>query len=146
MRHVLTVELPSAGIRRIKASHQIEKRGFTSTIRSDQCSNAMPFDFKVIDIHCRHTAEFTGYIICDQNRIRLVNSRIVLHEFQIFRDFVTIGRGDQRLTFGGFGGPLGQIMERYARLWNRLSCRRRNIRCIRHGKPTPFGHPTNLAV
>ena len=148
MGHVLAVELPSAGVRHIETSHQIEERGFAGAVRSDQRSDAMPFDFEMAHVHGGHAAELAGHVIGDQNRIGLVHTRLVLHKFQILGDFVTVGRGNEGLAFRRFGGPFGQVMERHSRLHARWLLRAggRGIRCIRHGKPTPFGRPTGLGV
>ena len=68
------------------------------------------------------------------------------------------GGGDEGLAFRSFGGPFGEVLEWYAGLHTgyglhagcglrgRLHASGRRIRCIRHGKPTPFGRPTDLVV
>ncbi len=145
--HVLAIELPCTGVRRIETGHQIEERGFAGAVRSDQRGDAVAFDFEVADVHGGHAAEFAGHVVGHQNRVGFVHTRLVLHEFQIIGDFVPIGGGDQGLAFRRFGGPFGQVLKRHSRLHSGWALRGgRSIRCLRHGKPTPFGRPTGLAV
>ena len=156
--HVLAVELPGAGVRRIEAGHQVEERGFAGAVRSDQRGDAVPFDFEVAHVHGGHAAEFAGHVVGHEDRVGLVHARLVFDEFQIVGDFVAIGGGDEGLAFRSFGGPFGEVLEWYAGLHTgyglhagcglrgRLHASGRRIRCIRHGKPTPFGRPTDLVV
>ena len=112
--HVAAIELPFAGVRGVKAGHQVEERGLAGAVRANQGGDAVAFDFEMLDVHGGHATELAGHVVGHQNRVRLVHAGRVLHEFQIFGDFVAVGGGDQGLAFGGFGGPLGEVVERLA--------------------------------